>query len=274
MKYRLVALDLDGTLLDSDVQIRRQTIDALQQARDRGVQVMIVTGRHHSAVHAYWRQLDLELPASCCNGAYVYDFSVGKPLAGDPFTRPEARELLCIVREHSIHATIYTGVAMAYEKDRRHLANMRQWAATLPEPVRPCLAPVDSFDRLIDEAEIIWKFLIASDDPAAMETFMRAARARGFDCVRSSRDRIDIARPGNSKGRRLAEFIAQRNILPGEVMAFGDQDNDRDMLELVGFGVAMGNSRPEVRACADYVTGTNDSDGIAETLQRFVLTGA
>jgi Cof subfamily protein (haloacid dehalogenase superfamily) len=274
MKYRLVALDLDGTLLDSAVQIRRQTIDALQQARDRGVQVMIVTGRHHTAVHAYWARLDLELPAICCNGAYVYDFRAGKPLAGDPFTRAEARELLGIVRAHSIHATIYTGVAMSYEKDRRHLANMRQWGTTLPEPVRPRLALVDSFDWLIDEAEIIWKFLIASDDPAALDTFMRVVRARGFECVRSSRDRIDIARPGNSKGRRLAEFIAQRNILPREVMAFGDQDNDKDMLELVGFGVAMGNSRPEVRASADYVTGTNDSDGIAEALQRFVLTGA
>lgn len=104
---------------------------------------------------------------------------------------------------------------------------------------------------------------------------MRAAGAYGFDCVRSSSgNRIDIARPGNSKGRRLAEFIAQQNILPQEVIAFGDQDNDKEMLELVGLGVAMGNSHQEVRACADWVTGTNDSDGIADALQRFVLTAA
>jgi Cof subfamily protein (haloacid dehalogenase superfamily) len=274
MKYRLVALDLDGTLLDSAVQIRRQTIDALQQARERGVQVMIVTGRHHTSTQAYWHQLGLELPAICCNGAYIYDFRVGKALTGDPITRPEARELLGFVREHAIHATIYTGEAMCYEEDRRHLTKMRQWGETLPEAVRPRLDLVDSFDRLIDEAEIIWKFLIASDDSIALDAFMGVARARGFECVRSSRDRIDIARAGNSKGRRLAEFIARRAILPREVIAFGDQDNDRDMLELAGLGVAMGNSRPEVRACADHVTGTNDGDGIAEALQRFVLTVA
>jgi Cof subfamily protein (haloacid dehalogenase superfamily) len=274
MKYRLIALDLDGTLLDNSLQIRPRTIDALRQARDRGAQVMIVTGRHHTSAQAYWHQLDLELPAICCNGGYVYDYRAGKPLAGDPFTRSEARELLSVVRARSIHATIYTDVAMAYEEERRHLANMRQWGLTQPEPVRPCLTPVASFDRLIIEAVIIWKFLIASDDPASLEEFTRAARDRGLDFVRSSSDRVDVARPGNNKGRRLAEFIAQRNILPREVIAFGDQDNDKEMLELAGLGVAMGNSRQEVRASADWVTGSNDSDGIADALQRFVLTAA
>jgi Cof subfamily protein (haloacid dehalogenase superfamily) len=274
MKYRLVALDLDGTLLDNARQVRRQTIDALQRVRELGVQVMIVTGRHHTSTQAYWHQLNLELPAICCNGAYVYDFRAGKALAGDPFTRAEARELLSIVRAQSIHATIYTDAAMTYEEDRRHLADMRQWGLTQPEPVRPRLALADSFERLIDEAGIVWKFLIASDDPAALETFMQAARARGFDSVRSSSNRVDVARPGNSKGKRLAEFLAQQSILPQEVIAFGDQDNDKEMLELVGLGVAMGNSRQEVRASADWVTGHNDSDGIADALQRFVLTAA
>jgi Cof subfamily protein (haloacid dehalogenase superfamily) len=272
MNYRLVALDLDGTLLDNALQIRRSTLDALQRARDCGVQAMIVTGRHHTAAHAYWRELNLELPAICCNGGYVYDFRAGKALAGDPFARSEARQLLSIVRAHPIDAMIYTDEAMVHDKDLPHLEGMRHWSATLPESVRPHFVQVASLERVIDEAGTIWKFLIASQDPASLEAFMQDARSRGFDCVRSSRDRIDVARPGNSKGRRLAEFIGQRNILPEEVIAFGDQDNDKEMLELAGLGVAMGNSRPEVRACADWVTGTNDSDGIADALQRFVLT--
>ena len=81
-------------------------------------------------------------------------------------------------------------------------------------------------------------------------------------------------RAGVSKGRRLAEFIAQQGIQPHEVIAFGDQNNDKEMLELAGLGVAMGNSREEIRDCADWVTGTNDSDGIADVLHRFVLTAA
>jgi Cof subfamily protein (haloacid dehalogenase superfamily) len=271
MKYRLIALDLDGTLLDSALRIRRATIDALRRARDRGARAMIVTGRHHTAAHAYWRELELELPAICCNGGYVYDFRAGRAIAGDPFTRAEARELLGIVREHPVGAMIYTDETMSFENDMPHLAATRAWSATLPEPLRPCLDRVASLDRVIDEAATIWKFLIASENPESLETFMRDIRTRGFDGVRSSRTRVDVARAGNSKGRRLAEFIAPLNIDAREIIAFGDQDNDVEMLEFAGFGVAMGNSRPEVRARADWVTGDNDSDAIADTLRRFVL---
>lgn len=275
MKYRLVALDLDGTLLDSTLQIRRQTVDALQRVRDRGAQVMIVTGRHHTAAHAYWHQLNLELPAICCNGTYVYDFRTGRPLVGNPLTRDEARELLTIVREHPVHVGVYVDEAMTYEADAPHLAGMRRWGATLPEAVRPRLEPVASFDRLIDEASAIWKFLLASDDAEALGACEQAIGAHpGFACVRSSRARADVSRAGNSKGQRLAEFIVQQGILPQQVIAFGDQDNDREMLELAGLGVAMGNSHAGVRQSADWVTGSNDSDGIAEALERFVLTAA
>ena len=271
MKYRLVALDLDGTLLDSRLRIRRQTVDVLRRAGEKGVQAMIVTGRHHTAVQAYWRELCLELPAICCNGGYVYDFRDGRVLAGDPITRAEARKLLDVIRAHPVDAMLYTDEAMIHENEMPHLAITRQWAATLPEAARPRLTRATSLDRVIDEAGILWKFLVISENPASLEAFMRAAVAQGFDCVRSSRTHIDVARPDNSKGRRLAELLAQWNIPPSAVIAFGDQDNDKDMLELAGLGVAMGNSRPDVRACADWVTGTNDSGGIAEVLQRFVL---
>ncbi len=273
MKYRLVALDLDGTLLDSSLQIRLQTIDALQRVRQQGVQVMIVTGRHHTAAHAYWHQLGLELPAICCNGTYIYDFRQHRPLIGNPLTREEAGELLDIVRQHPVHAMVYIDEAMTYETDSAHLGGLRRWSASLPEAVRPRLEPVDSFDRLIEETGTIWKFLVASEDIHVLEAFEQTVGARReFSCVRSAGNRVDIARGGNSKGQRLAEYIAQQGILPQEVIAFGDQNNDKEMLELAGFGVAMGNSRNEVRDCADWVTGTNDSNGIAEVLHRFVLT--
>ena len=273
MKYRLVALDLDGTLLDSQLQIRRQTIDALQRVRALGMQVMIVTGRHHTAAHPYWHQLELELPAICCNGTYVYDFKARRPLAGNPLTRQEARELLAIVRAHPIHAMVYIAEAMTFETNSIHWNNLRNWSKTVPEHVRPRIEPVDSFDRVIDEADSLWKFLIAGDDMDVLEAFENIIGERAeLSCVRSARNRLDISRAGNSKGLRLAEFIAQQSILPQEVIAFGDQNNDKEMLELAGLGVAMGNSREEVRNCADWVTGSNDSDGIAEVLHRFVLT--
>ena len=273
MTYRLIALDLDGTLLDSQLQIRPRTIEALQLAREQGVQVMIVTGRHHSAAYAYWHQLGLDLPAICCNGAYIYDFKTGKALAGDPLPPAEARAFLKLARAYPAHLMVYTDTAMVHEHDDVPLQEgMGDWAARLPENLRPRLASVASFDELIENQAVVWKFLAVPDDTEAMEALLNEANTQGFYCVRSGGNRIDISRAGNSKGKRLAEFIEQRGLSPDQVIAFGDQDNDREMLQLAGLGVAMGNAHEDVRASADWVTGPNDGDGIGDALQRFVLT--
>ena len=273
MTYRLIALDLDGTLLDSQLQIRPRTIEALQLAREQGVQVMIVTGRHHSAAYAYWHQLGLDLPAICCNGAYIYDFKTGKALGGDPLPPAEARAFLKLARAYPVHLMVYTDTAMVHEHDDVPLQEgMGDWAARLPENLRPRLASVASFDELIESQAVVWKFLAVPDDTEAMEALLNEANTQGFYCVRSGGNRIDISRAGNSKGKRLAEFIEQRGLSPDLVIAFGDQDNDREMLQLAGLGVAMGNAHEDVRASADWVTGPNDGDGIGDALQRFVLT--
>ena len=273
MKYRLVALDLDGTLLDSQLQIRGETIRALNRVREQGVRVMIVTGRHHVAAYPYWHQLGLELPAICCNGTYMYDYRMGRSLIGNPLLRQEARSLLELVRKHEIYTMIYVEDFMAYEAESAHLNLLLKWAASLPVEVRPRIERVPSFERLIEETATIWKFATAGDSLPIMSAFAAdIEQSLGFCGEWSAHNRLDIARTGNSKGNRLSEWIAGQGIAREEVIAFGDQQNDTEMLRVAGLGVAMGNSRAEVRACADWVTGSNDNDGIASALQRFVLT--
>jgi Cof subfamily protein (haloacid dehalogenase superfamily) len=275
MKYRLVALDLDGTLLDSEMRIRSETIEALVQARAQGVQAMIVTGRHHVAAYPYWYQLGLDLPAICCNGAYVYDFNSRRPLIGDPLTRREARELLKLVRKYDISSMVYVDEVMAYENESEYHPYLLKWSATLPEALRPRIEKVDSFEGLVEEAGNVWKFASAGEDEQVMRAFVsEIEQSLGLSCEWSGNYRLDITHAGNSKGVRLAEWIAEQGIAREEVIAFGDQNNDFEMLRMAGMGVAMGNSGAEVQACADWVTGTNDSDGIAAALNRFVLAPA
>jgi len=275
MTYRLVALDLDGTLLDSQLQIRTETIEALSRLRAQGIQVMIVTGRHHVAAYPYWKQLGLDLPAICCNGAYIYDFANGRPLANDPLTRDEARRLLALSRQHAVYTMIYDQDFMAYETVDTHLRKLLNWAATLPPSVRPRVEKVESFERLVEEAATIWKFISGSDDFASMRAFVDDVEQNlGLCCVWSGSNRLDITHAGNSKGHRLTQWIAELGIDAAEVIAFGDHQNDIEMLRMAGLGVAMGNSQADVQACADWVTGNNDSNGIADALQRFVLTAA
>jgi hydroxymethylpyrimidine pyrophosphatase-like HAD family hydrolase len=94
----------------------------------------------------------------------------------------------------------------------------------------------------------------------------------GLSCEWSGECHLDIARAGNSKGNRLAQWIAEQGIAAAEVIAFGDHQNDRAMLRVAGLGIAMANSGADVQAHADWVTGSNDGDGIASALRRFVPT--
>ena len=276
MKYRLVALDLDGTLLDSRLQIRSATIAALDRLRAQGTQTMIVTGRHHVAAYAYWHELGLTLPAICCNGAYLYDFAAQRALAGDPLRRDEAHALLKLARRHAIHTMIYVHDFMAFEAADPHLEKLMHWAATLAPVLRPRIEKVATFEQLLDQAATVWKFTFAGDDLPAMRAFVADVEQSlgGLACVWSGNTRLDVGHAGNSKGQRLAEWIAGQGIARTEVIAFGDHHNDIEMLRLAGVGVAMGNSQGAVQACANWVTGSNDSNGIADALDRFVLTPA
>ena len=271
MSFQLVALDLDGTTLGKNLQIRPATIAALQRVREQGVKVMLVTGRHHVSTYAYWYQLGLDLPAICCNGTYIYDFGQHRPLIGNPLTRDEARGLLCLVRKHAIEAMVYVDETMTYEVERHVSPNLRRWSSTLPEALRPRIEQVASFEQLIATAPTIWKFTTACADLAALRAFAEEIeQTLGLSCEWSGDERLDIARAGNSKGGRLLEWIAGQGIAPEAVIAFGDQHNDSGMLRAVGLGIAMANSPPEVQACADWVAGSNESDAIAEALARFV----
>ena len=273
MKYRLVALDLDGTLLDSRLRIDEETVEVLQQVRALGVQTVIATGRHHVAAYPYWHQLGFDTPAICCNGAYLYDYRERRVLAGSPLTREEAGELLELVREHRIFSMIYDAHFMAYEGMHARLEYILGWSAQLHPDLRPRIERVDSFEALVQNADCIWKFAAVSEDRAALDEFMRAIDERlGLTCDRSGHFLLDITHAGNSKGNRLGEWIADLGIFADEVLAIGDQHNDLSMLRLAGLGVAMGNGEEAVRACAGWVTGSNDDGGVVEALRRFVLT--
>ena len=273
MGYRLAAFDLDGTMLDSALQVRDETIQAIGRLRERGVGAMIVTGRHHLAAYPYWHALGLELPAICCNGAYIYDFAQRRTLAGDPIERGAARQVLHLARRHGIHVMVYVHDYMACETPDAHLARLMRWSATLPTPLQARVEQLESLEQLVDSSDTIWKFTCACDNAAAMRAFVADVEQElALACVWSNDTRLDVAQSGCSKGGRLAQWVAAAGIRLAEVIAFGDHDNDIEMLRLAGIGVAMGNSHGSVQACADWVTGSNDSDGIAAALERFVLT--
>jgi Cof subfamily protein (haloacid dehalogenase superfamily) len=271
-RHRLVALDLDGTALTPDHRVLASTREAVARAAGLGVDTLIVTGRHHTGAAPFHHDLGLVTPSICCNGTYVWDWHLGRAILADPLPRAEALTLLRLCRAHRLEWMVYTVDAMVYEVETEHLAGLAAWAATIPEDRRPVFRHVDDFDALIAGEAFVWKFVVMGGAPEEIAAWQREAEATGLYAIeRSWVDRWDVVRRGNSKGRRLVEWAASRGIAAAEIIAFGDNHNDTDMIRAAGLGIAMGNAEPELKAVADAVTAANDADGIALALDRFLF---
>ncbi|WP_051229277.1 pyridoxal phosphatase [Paludibacterium yongneupense] len=273
LRYRLLALDLDGTLLSSDQSILPETRDALFEVRRRGIDVVLVTGRQHIMAHPYHVELELDAPVVCCNGTYLYDFKRGEVLASDPLGRDSALELVSHGRRNGVDMVLYIDHMMTCERFDKRMQSLKDWAATVPEALRPDLRlSAHGFEADIAAADQVWKMVVSHDDPARIAHFVEEiSGVLPVSCEWSWQNRVDVTRVGNSKGKRLAELAQQRGIAASEVIAFGDHLNDLSMLTYAGMGVAMGNAEQEVRDRADHVTASNDENGIAKALQRLVL---
>jgi Cof subfamily protein (haloacid dehalogenase superfamily) len=271
LTYRLIALDLDGTALDSSKRFRPATRDALESARSRGIRTILVTGRHHRMAEAYHRELGLDTPLIACNGASVHDVGAGRTILERPLDRATAGAILDIVRGHEVGCHVYTGAAVHYE---RHDDSGVAYIGTRGPEARAMLAAferVETFEALIAGGRGILKFVMFNNDRCRVERCLEeVARLPGLSCEWSWAIGADVALEGNTKGRTLVDWAASAGIGADEIIAFGDNHNDITMLSAAGMGVAMGNAEPEVKAAADWVAGHHDTDAIADALRRFV----
>ena len=273
MTSRVIALDLDGTLLTPQKTLLPSSLEALKRAQEAGYQLLIVTGRHHVAIHPFYQALALDTPAICCNGTYLYDYQAKKVLASDPLPVPQALQLIDLLDEHAIHGLMYVDNAMVYERPTGHVVRTSNWALSLPEAQRPVFTQVSSLRQAAQDVEAIWKFALTDEDTTKLNTFAKhVEETLGLECEWSWHDQVDIARKGNSKGKRLTQYVESQGWSMQDAIAFGDNYNDISMLEAVGTGVAMGNAQAPVKAAADYQTADNDHDGVGLAVEKFILS--
>ncbi|SCM77474.1 Pyridoxal phosphate phosphatase YbhA [uncultured Pleomorphomonas sp.] len=271
MPFRMIALDLDGTVLDPEGRIRPKTIAALQAAGAHGLEVVLVTGRHHSVTRPYYEELGLSGPAICCNGTYVYDFAAGRIVNGEPFDHDDARRVIASCRQHGVDMLMYLDDVMLYEVPTPHLEKLGAWIDGLATRPKPELRQVASMEAVLDAAPNVWKFVVTHPDAGRLAGWYAEAEAMpAYGVEYSWHDRIDVMPAGRSKGSRLLAWAAERDVDPADIVAFGDNFNDLGMLTGVGLGIAMGNAPDGVKAKVGEVIGGNDTDAIAERIGRLL----
>ena len=266
---KLIAVDVDGTLLNSKNKISQRTRKSLIKAMEEGHKVVIVSGRPTEAINAIAKELNFGKYAgliSAFNGGAIINFETKEELSNHVLDLDFTKEILKESRDLGIDVLIPKHRTMISAKDNRYL-NLEREILGFDTEVRKDL--IENIDFTPN------KLLLASDKetldkiiPGLEEKYKKRA-----SLVRSQDFYYEVMPQGLSKGKSLLEIASYYGIEQKDIIAFGDQMNDETMIEIAGVGVAMANAVEAIKEIADYVTLSNDQDGIADYLEKFVLKG-
>ena len=285
MAISLLALDLDGTLLNSRGQISERNLNAIESARAKGVRVALVTGRRFRDSRPIALQLGLDVPLISHNGALTKHAETLQTVAVLPLPLAAAREALRVGRESGADALLSDdheglGVLVYDHLSGDNIAVHRYvaWARRIHgEEGRNAVRQVDSLEDYLDHEPIHLAF---SGRCSAMDQLEQLLCSKLGSTVKVLSTKyleqdftlIDVVNPAASKGAGVAAAAAELNIGAGEIMAVGDNYNDLEMLLFAGTGVVMANAPQSLREIPGlHPTASNSEDGVALAIEKFIL---
>jgi Cof subfamily protein (haloacid dehalogenase superfamily) len=267
-RYRLLAVDLDGTTVRSDGSVSPAVAAALRDASRAGVQVMLATGRMIRSTRRYWERLELPPgPAICYQGAVVVDLPAGTTWFRDTLPDEGARRLVEMAVARGFVVQVYVGdddlwVSQDDPRVTRYVTQNGIVAAvrSLPDLTAWPSPPIK---------------LLMQGEPAALEDLRfwlePVATAAGIRLVSSQADFLEAVPTEVGKGRALRRVAAQLGIPREQVAAVGDGENDADMLAWAGLGVAMGQGHPAALKAARVIAPGVDADGLDWAVRTYIL---
>lgn len=242
-KIKLIALDMDGTLLNHQHEIAQETVEAINYARKKGVKVIIATGRPFNECYPYAKQLNLEDYIIVSNGAEIFNMK-------------KQRIDQTIMEQHLIEKI--WGIGEELQTDMWLISSEKVYYSNEPPT---------------DFANEQWlKIGFANLDKQAKQSVL--AQLQYFhdqlEISNSYEDNIEINKIGVNKAEAIRKVCEREGLFMEEVLVAGDGLNDEKMIQQAGIGVAMGNGQEAIKQIADYVTATNEENGVAKAIFRFV----
>lgn len=267
-KYRLLAVDLDDTLLNRRLEISPGNREALRVAREAGVKVTLATGRMYQAALPYARQLDIEEPLITYMGALVKHAGTGETLFHRPVPLEQALEIVGrVASKYGYHINVYLDdelfVARPTQEGERYAALSGvslQVVGDLAEFLR---------GRGEDPTKVL---VIAQEnllDSLAEE--MRPVFGHLLHITKSKPHFLEFSHTLANKGDALAAVAKGYGLQREQIIAVGDAYNDLEMIDYAGLGAVVANAREEIRARADFVTLSNEEDGVAAVIRKYIL---
>ena len=272
-QIKMIGLDLDGTLLNTKKELTENTRRVLREAIDAGILVLMATGRPYTGIPAELRNFPGIHYALTSNGARVLDTDHNKLLIEQLLPMESAKKALRIFEKYDTLSEIYfdgQGYADTAKLDNvgkyHHDSNMWDYVRSTRIAVPDIWDVIAKEHRNMDKVQALFANL---DERAA--AWKELSELRELELVGSLSYNIEINAAGVNKGTALVALGEMLGIPRESIMACGDGDNDVHLLREVGFGVAMANAQSQVKDVADYITSSNDEDGVARAIEKFAL---
>ena len=270
---RIIALDLDGTLLDSDKNLSEANRAALAAAAAKGILVVPTTGRFFGMMPPAVRDLPFVRYAITVNGEQVYDRETDTAIVREELPLAQALEIMRFLDGFDVIYDCYQDnwgrMTRAMQEKAEEYAQCPHYVKMIREFRKPY---PDLKEYLAEQGRDVQKIMLFARDPAVRDRILADIQTHFDDLAVSTStfNNLEINTATAHKGRAIERFAAHFGWTLANCMAFGDGLNDLSMVKMAGTGVAMANAAPEVLAAADYVTLSNDADGVAAALRHFL----
>ncbi len=262
MNYRAIFCDIDGTLLDSNHALRKKTADKIRSLHNAGTPFILVSARNPEGVYFVQKQIGIQAPIVCYGGALVLDEN-RNPVHSIGFSMHRVIELKKRIASSWKNVTV-----TVYSYDHWFVDDCEHPHVTTEAGITGATAVEISMDALVEHPEDAHKMLCIGE-PADIQAMESPLCRENPDLlmIKSSPIFLEIMNCQVSKANGLEYLCQAMRISPSEVVAFGDNYNDVDMLESAGLGIAMGNAPEAVREKAGRTTSSNDAEGVLEALE-------
>lgn len=273
MDIKLVGLDLDRTTLRSNHEMSKETENILREAANQGVHVIIATGRSFYSMPPSVHRIDgIEYTVNS-NGAEIRQLKTEKKVYTNYLDQNEVVKIIDFLKARDFSVEFFNDGKAYISTEQYENVKAGKAQRRARDYVLQTRNPVDDvYQFALEHKEAIENINVFFDtDEEKEETWEQAKVFKNVTLTSSLPDNIEFGGMTTSKANALAHIASQLGIKKNQIMCCGDSLNDKDMLEMAGFAVAVDNACEEIKNIADYVTDSNDNDGVAKAIKKFVL---
>ncbi len=266
--FKLIVSDMDGTLLNDQKKVSENTKIAIRQLEAHKAKFTLATGRIYPAAKSYADDLGITTPLICCNGAVIIDPLTDEVLYGRPISKEVGLQIIKVCEAYGVYYHLYDKNTIYSTRMEKAIAYYEAFSKTLPDAYRIQTEIVESAEGLFDQTEIYKIGAYYDNTERALEMRKTLENIPGVSGFKSLDTMFDVLMKDTNKGTALRHLCGLLGIPINEVVAFGDNENDLEMLQAAGYGIAMENAEDFVKDVADHVADSNEADGVGRAIEN------